>query len=62
MIYNIRVTHLKEKHISRIDSLLKKAGYKENLDYKFNYFSGKVELSISNETLYQELKAISKIN
>lgn len=62
MIYHIRVTHLKEKHIVRIDSFLKKAGYRENVDYRFNYFSSKTELSIDNETLGQELKSILKIN
>lgn len=55
------MVNLKEKHIQNIDNFLKKAGYKENVDYRFNYFSGKTELAINNDTLLKELKSILKL-
>lgn len=57
----LSMNELTLKEIGRVGRLLSNSGYKENHDFRINFFENNGELIIMNESLCKELKALSKL-
>jgi len=60
--YKKNLSHLTVKEIGSISEFLEKSGYKNNSDYRINYFNHDAELIIVNKKLEKSFKSLLKIN